>query len=79
VSGAPFHRTGHCPSAGISEQGTAIAQSVKRLGYESEDREIGVRFPAEARYSSLLHKVQTGSGGTLGLLCNAYWGPNPPW
>jgi len=35
-----------------------MSASAKRL----ENRVIGVRFPAGARYYSLRHRVQTGSG-----------------
>jgi hypothetical protein len=39
-----------------------MAQSVYRIGYRLDDLGVGVRFPVEARYFSLIPKVQTSSG-----------------
>jgi hypothetical protein len=46
-------------------------------GYGMDGREIEVRVPVAARFFSLRHVAQTGTGGPPSLLSNGYWGLFP--
>jgi hypothetical protein len=59
-SPTPFQIHYSCTDLPFGRAG--MAQSVWRLGYRQDDRGVGVRFPAGAKYFYLLHNVQTGSG-----------------
>jgi hypothetical protein len=52
---------------GYEDMGNSVCIST---GYGLGGREIGVRFPGEARNLSLLHGVDTSTG--------AHWGPHRP-
>ena len=48
-----------------------VQQSLWLLGYETRDRGIVVRFPAEEKDLSLLRNIQHSSRGQSSLLCCA--------
>jgi hypothetical protein len=58
--------------------GAGTAQSEWHLGYESNNRAIGIRFPSWTRDLSFLHSVQTYSGNRLVTI---QWVPEilSPW